>query len=156
MELSGPLIAQCSTWLTIVSKLFGSRMQILLEPHNVTAGQFSILHHITRTQGEGAGGIRISDIAAAVEVEQPAVTKTIAKFQVMGLVEIVPSPKDKRAKLVTATPAAGALIGKIYQDIGPDLMQVFSAVDTDQIEAFLASLKQLGQWLDQNRLDQRR
>lgn len=149
MELNGPLIAQCSTWLTIVSKLFGTRMQVLLEPHNVTAGQFSILHHVTRAQGAS----RISDIAAAVEVEQPAVTKTIAKFQVMGLVEIVPSKTDKRAKLVSATPAASALIGQIYQDIGPDLMQVFSAVDGDQIEALLASLKQLGQWLDDNRLE---
>lgn len=148
--LTGSLVAECSTWLTIVAKLFGTRMQVLLEPHDLTQGQFSILHHIARQPpGQGA---RISDIAAAVEVEQPAVTKTIAKFQIMGLVEIVASPKDKRAKLVTATPAAGQLLGKIYQDIGPDLMKVFGAVNADEVEKFAVQLKQLGQWLDANRL----
>jgi len=148
--LTGPLVAECSTWLTIVTKLFGTRMQVLLEPHDLTQGQFSILHHIVR-QPPGQG-VRISDIAAAVEVEQPAVTKTIAKFQVMGFVETVASPKDKRAKLVIAKPEAGMLLGKIYQDIGPDLMQVFGAVDADGIVEFVAQLKQLGQWLDANRL----
>lgn len=149
-SLTGPEVAECSTWLTIVAKLFGTRMQLLLEPHDLTQGQFSILHHITR-QPPGQG-VRISDIAAAVEVEQPAVTKTIAKFQIMGLVESIASPKDKRAKLVTATPAAGMLLGKIYQDIGPDLMKVFGAIDAGEVRMFTAQLKQLGQWLDANRL----
>lgn len=149
-SLTGPMVAECATWLTIVTKLFGTRMQTLLEPHDLTQGQFSILHHIARHPPDR--GIRISDIAAAVEVEQPAVTKTIAKFQLMGLVEIVSSPKDKRAKLVTATPKAGILLGKIYEDIGPDLMQVFSAVDGEAFTQFVGQLKQLGQWLDANRL----
>jgi len=149
-SLTGPMVAECATWLTIVTKLFGTRMQTLLEPHDLTQGQFSILHHIARQPPDK--GLRISDIAAAVEVEQPAVTKTIAKFQLMGLVEIVSSPKDKRAKLVTATPAAGMLLGTIYKDIGPDLMQVFGAVDSETLTQFIAQLKQLGQWLDTNRL----
>lgn len=148
------MVAECSIWLSIVSKLFGSRMQILLEPHGLTPGQFSILHHVSRQQLEG--GSRISDIAAAVEVEQPAVTKTIAKFRNLGLVDIVASATDKRAKLVLAKPAAGALLGKIYQDIGPDLFLVFDSIDTGDIEQFAQQLKQLGQWLDKNRLNARR
>lgn len=153
-HLTGPLVAECSTWLTIVSKLFGTRMQLLLEPHGLTPGQFSILHHILR-QPSGKG-CRISDIAAAVEVEQPAVTKTIAKFQNMGLVEITASTSDKRAKLITAGPAAGALLGQIYQDIGPDLLNAFTSIGADDIQQFTALLKQLGTWLDQNRLDAKR
>lgn len=149
-KLTGPLIAECSTWLSIVSKLFGTRMGVLLEPHNLTQGQFSILHHITRQRI--AGGSRVSEIAAAVEVEQPAVTKTLAKFQNMGLVEIVASKTDKRSKLVSATPAADQLLGAIYQDIGPDLHTVFSALDDDAIAIFAQQLKQLGLWLDANRL----
>jgi DNA-binding MarR family transcriptional regulator len=128
-------------------------MQLLLEPHGLTPGQFSVLHHILRQSPEK--GCRISDIAAAVEVEQPAVTKTIAKFQNMGLVDIVVSATDKRAKLVTAKPDAGALLGQIYQDIGPDLLAVFNSIGADDIEQFTALLKQLGGWLDQNRLDGR-
>ncbi len=150
-QLTGPMIAECSTWLTIVSKLFGTRMQVLLEPHGLTSAQFSILHHVAR-QGQDAG-TRISDIAAAVEVEQPAVTKTMAKFQNMGLVEITNSKTDKRAKMVSAKPAAGILLGEVYQDIGPDLYQVFDTIGTEDIEQFTQLLKQLGQWLDANRIN---
>ena len=153
-KLTGPMVAECSTWLSIVSKLFGTRMGVLLEPHGLTQGQFSILHHIVR-QGSDSGS-RVSEIAAAVEVEQPAVTKTLAKFKNMGLVEMTTSPRDKRAKLVKATPQAGPLLGKIYEDIGPDLFQVFSALEVSEVERFTQQLKAVGQWLDTNRLSSQR
>lgn len=148
-KLNGPLIAECATWLSIVSQLYSSRMNTLLEPHGLTLGQFSILHHIARQRIGGRN--RVSDIAAAVEVEQPAVTKALAKFQNMGLVEILASPSDKRAKIVTAKPKAAEFLESIHKDIGPDLFRTFSALDADGIEDFVAQLKLLGQWLDQNR-----
>lgn len=149
-DLTGPLIAECSTWLSIVSKLFNTRMGVLLAPHGLTPAQFSILHHVTRQRLDG--GHSISQIAAAVEVEQPAVTKTMTKFQNMGLVQITSHPSDKRSKLVQATPKAGKLLGDIYQDIGPDLFGVFNSLNGSDIAGFAAQLKTLGQWLDKNRL----
>lgn len=152
-KLSGPVIAECATWLSIVSKLFHTRMSALLTPHQLTPGQFSILHHITRQRLDG--GHRISEIAAAVEVEQPAVTKTITKFQNLGLVEITPHHSDKRSKVVRATFRAEELLGTIHKDIGPDLFSVFNSLDGSDVEAFAADLRTLGTWLDKNRLDQR-
>lgn len=148
--LTGPLIAECSTWLSIVSKLFNTRMSVLLAPHQLTPSQFSILHHVTHQRLEG--GHTISQIAAAVEVEQPAVTKTITKFQNMGLVEIEANSSDKRSKLVRATSKADRLLGTIYQEIGPDLFKVFDSLNGSDIATFAAQLKTLGQWLDKNRL----
>lgn len=148
--LTGPLVAECSIWLSIVGKLFATRMGVLLEPHGLTPSQFSILHHVTRQRLPG--GHSITQIAVAVEVEQPAVTKTIAKFQNLGLVTIAGHPSDKRSKLVQATAAADALLGTIYQDMGPDLFKVFESLNGSDIAAFAAQLKTLGQWLDQNRL----
>jgi DNA-binding MarR family transcriptional regulator len=149
-QLSGPIIADCSTWLSIVSKLFNTRMHVLLAPHGLTPAQFSILHHVSRQLLEG--GQSISKIAAAVEVEQPAVTKTMAKFENLGLVEIEAHPSDRRSKLVHATPKADKLLGTIYQDIGPDLFAVFGSLDGTDVENFAAQLKLLGHWLDKNRL----
>lgn len=148
--LTGPLIADCSTWLSIVSKLFNTRMGILLAPHKLTPSQFSILHHVTLQRLEG--GRSISQIAAAVEVEQPAVTKAIIKFQNMGLVKIDVYPADKRSKLVRATSEADRLLETIYQEMGPDLFNVFYSLNGSDIETFAAQLKTLGQWLDKNRL----
>ena len=147
---TGPLIADCSTWLSIVSKLFNTRMGVLLTPHGLTPAQFSILHHVTRPRLDGDHSI--SSIARSVEVEQPAVTKTIAKFQNLGLVQIAVHPTDKRAKLVKTTPEAHKLLGVIYQDIGPDLYTVFNSLDGTDIESFAGQLKTLGTWLDKNRL----
>ena len=146
----GPLVAECATWLSIVSQLFGTRMSQLLKPHGLTLGQFSILQHITR-QKSGTGS-RISEIAAAVEVGQPAVTKAVAKFQNMGLVEISASALDGRSRMVAAKPAAPALLGEIYKDIGPELLKTFSALDPEAIGDFARQLKVLGTWLDKNRL----
>jgi len=149
-KLDLPLMGECATWLSIVSQLFGNRMAQLLEPHGMTLGQFSILHHIVKP--ELKGGMRISDIASAVEVGQPAVTKAIAKFETLGLVELEPDLLDKRVKTVIAKPEATQLLNHIKVAIGPDLYQTFSSIDEEMITDFATSLKQLGSWLDENRL----
>ena len=97
--------------------------------------------------------MRISDIADAVEVGQPAVTKAVAKFQAMGLVDLEDDLLDRRAKTVIAKPKALQLLNHIRVAIGPDLFQVFSSVDDAAISSFAASLKQVGSWLDNNRLE---
>lgn len=149
-QLTGPLVAEIATWLSIVSQLYSTRMEALLRPHGLTLGQFSILHHIARQRIEG--GNRISDIAAAVEVQQPAVTKAVAKFSVMGLVEIEQDSSDKRARSVIARPEAAQLLDTIYKGIGPDLFGVFQSIDEDHRESFAEQLRHLGKWLDQNRI----
>lgn len=148
-NLTGPLVAECATWLSITCQLFGNRMEALLKPHGLTLGQFSILHHIIRKRIEGEN--RISDIAAAVEVKQPAVTKAIRKFAAMGLVEIRDDNSDRRAKAIIAKPEGAILLDNIYKSIGPDLFQVFGSIDDDQIAMFTQQLQNLGKWLDQDR-----
>ena len=149
-KLTGPLVSECATWLSIVSQLYGTRMDALLEPHGLTLGQFSILHHLLRQRSRG--GSRISDIAAAVEVGQPAVTKALAKFRNLRLVDVAENPTDRRSRIVTVRPEAVALLDNIHKDIGPELFRTFSAIDADEIERFSKALKQLGKWLDRNRL----
>ena len=153
-KLTGPLVFECAMWLSIVSQLFGTRMTILLEPHGLTPGQFGILHHIVRQRSRG--GSRISDIAAAVEVGQPAVTKTLAKFRNMDLVDFAESPTDRRSKIVTARDEAAALLDRIHRNIEPELFRTFGAIDADEIERFAKTLKTLGRWLDGNRLRSQR
>lgn len=150
-NLTGPLVAECATWLSIISQLFGNRMESLLKPHGLTLGQFSILHHIARQRIQG--GNRISDIAAAVEVKQPAVTKAISKFRAMGLVEVRDDSSDRRAKSVIAKPEAALLLDTIYKSIGPDLFRVFQSIDDEQIVMFAQQLQHLGKWLDRDRLE---
>ncbi len=125
-------------------------MNTLLKPHGLTLGQFSILHHIARRKLPG--GNRVSDIAAAVEVGQPAVTKALYKFQAMGLVELEEGQFDKRSTHVIARPEALKLLDTIHKDIGPDLFRTFASVGDEGAVILAGLLKQLGAWLDENRL----
>ena len=149
-KLSGPIVAEYATWLSIVSQLFSVRMNTLLNPHNLTLGQFSILHHVARRQS--SDGNRVSDIAAAVEVGQPAVTKALQKFQAMGLVDLEISQSDKRSTLVVVRPAAAELMDAVHRDIGPDLFRAFASLGDEEAAQFAELLKRLGKWLDKNRL----
>ncbi|MGG7565907.1 MarR family winged helix-turn-helix transcriptional regulator [Rhodovulum sp. DZ06] len=144
------MIGECSTWLSIVGQLFGARMGKLLEPHGLTMGQFSVLHHLVRRRD--GGGERVSDIAAAVEMGQPAVTKTLAKFETMGLVRMTPDPKDQRARRIEATEKGAALLEEIRQAMGPDLAQVLGRYPPEELARFTETLVDLGRWLDRNRL----
>jgi len=143
-------IAENATWLSIVSQLFSARMSTLLKPYGLTLGQFSILHHIARKKL--SGGNRVSDIAAAVEVGQPAVTKALHKFKAMGLVEFEYSPSDKRSTHVVVRLEASKLLDMIHKDIGPDLFRTFASLGDEEAVHFAKLLKQLGTWLDKNRL----
>ncbi len=148
-KLDPRLVGECATWLSIVSQLFSTRMSQLLKPYGMTLGQFSILHHIARQKLKG--GARISDISMAVEVGQPAVTKAVGKFEIMGLVELVGSTEDKRSKFVVAKSASRELLDDIRMGIGPELSQIFSAIEESRIDAFVTDLKGLANWLDTNR-----
>lgn len=140
---------ECATWLSIVSQLYGTRMARLLEPHGMTPAQFNILHHLARADREQ--GTRISDIAAAVEVNQPAVTKAIAKFEAMALVTLRDDADDKRAKRVTATQGTDALLSKIHSSLTPELAQMFEIFGAEELAQFSRTLQRLGQHLDQMR-----
>ena len=145
-----PVVARSALWLSIVSQLFSNRLSTLLKPHGLTVGQFGILNHIVR-QGS-AGAERVSDIAAAVEVNQPAVTKALFKFQAMGLVHFVDNQNDRRSKSVVPNLKASELLSLIYQDLKPDLSEAFGAIGDEDIEQFAEMLERFGKWLDKNRL----
>ena len=144
------LLREGTTWLSIVSQLFTSRTNRLLEPHGMTLVQFSILNHLARRRvGEGD---RISDIADAVEALQPAVTKIIAKFERLGMVEVFQKAGDKRSKHVRISDKGNEILIETQKALGPELARIFSSLEPDEMESLVDLLQKLGIWLDKNRL----
>lgn len=142
-------VGEAATWLSVVSLLYGSRIESLLARHGLTFGQLSILHHIARP--EIAGGSRISEIAASVALKQPAVTKAVAKFVEKGWLRMDVAEHDQRARRVTVTPRGLQALNDMHRDMSPDLARVFGHFKPEALEIFVSHLKQLGIWLDQNR-----
>lgn len=136
--------------LSILCQLFSSRMAALLEPHGLTPAQFGILNHIARP--DLRDGTRISDIAQAVEVRQPAVTKTVAKFEAAGLVRLTPSATDQRTKLIKITQTGTDQLIDIQKSIGPGLAGLFANIPEAELAQFNQTAGKLIGWLDTNRL----
>lgn len=157
MQIDNQALREGSIWLSIVSQLFSNKMNRLLEPHDLTLVQFSILNHLFRQEigkreaGQPIEGQRISDIANAVEAMQPAVTKIVAKFERFGWVTTRTGSRDRRAKRVMLTDKGSRDLIEIQKSIGPQLGAVFMALEGEELEAFIASLKKIGKFLDENR-----
>lgn len=140
--------------LSIVSQLFTARMGKHLEKLGFTVAQFGILNHIARVQSEGkaTAGVRILDIADAVEVHQPAVSKTVMKFAGMGLVTVAEDPEDKRSRLVLLSPAGFQALADARKSFQSDLLAWRAEWKPAEAEELVATMRRLGSWLDRNRL----
>ena len=59
------------------------------------------------------GPQRMVDLVAAVESDAPSMTRSVARLERAGLVTRRPSPTDRRAMIVEATPASLELRAKV-------------------------------------------
>lgn len=149
MDKKQQQIIQLATAFGIASQLYSTRMNQLLSQHDLTIAQFGLLNHLLRLSHKEH---TITELTAALEINQPGVTKIIKKLSQSGLVASKPSKTDSRKKLITLTQTGAQTVQTIMQTIGPDIMSWFDDWEFDELEAFTQHLQKLGRWLDENRL----
>lgn len=148
MPPSGQLMMQ----LSILSQLFSTRMNKRLAKQGFTLSQLSILSHVAR-HSAAQDTQTISQISDAVEVLQPAVTKTIARFEKLKLVEVAPDPNDARVRRVKITPEGGQKLGALIGEMRPDAAAWQAVWSAEEIGKMQQEVGRLNAWLDANRLD---
>lgn len=116
-------IIQLGTALGITNQLYTTRMAKLLGNHDLTIAQFSLLNHLLRLSHKEH---TISELTAALEINQPGVTKIIKKLSQQDLVAVKPSEEDSRKKLITLTQEGARSVQSILMSIGPDIMDWFA------------------------------
>jgi DNA-binding MarR family transcriptional regulator len=62
---------------------------------------------------ERHGPMTPSELAARERIQRPTATRVLARLADEGLVERTPDPQDRRSALVSATPAARALLAEM-------------------------------------------
>ncbi len=125
--------------LGIVSQLYAGLIERLLAPHGLTWPQFTVLVHLARR----SGAARISDIAAATGLTQPAVTKMVQKFAALGWVETGRDSTDQRNRPLALTARGRATVATIQQGFGPAFAALtagFAPTDLARLTADLARL----------------
>ncbi len=143
-------IRKTTTSLGILTQLYQNRMNQLLAPHELNTAHFALLNHLARHTEHPH---TLSDLTAAMELNQPAVSKVINKFAKAGWVSVEKDQQDSRKKWVAITPLGNQLVINVLKEIGPDVAQWFAGWQEDEIEQFGKYMQRLVGWLDTNRLD---
>jgi DNA-binding MarR family transcriptional regulator len=77
------------------------------------------------------GPARVTAMAAAASIGQPAMTELVQRLERQGLVTRVDDPGDGRAALVTITDAGRALLDNQRRDRRDRLAELFTALPAD-------------------------
>ena len=119
-------------------------MTRMLERHDLTYPQFTLLMHLSRRSEPS----RVSDLAAAVDLTQSAVTKVIQKFTRMGLVDVLRDTADQRNRPVRVTPAGIARVIEVQRGFGPVFQSMLDGWTPDEVGRLTADLARITRWLD--------
>lgn len=137
--------------LGIVTAQFQALLERRLTAFDLTPPQLNVLSHIARH-----GPCRVTDIARAVEVGQPAVTKMVTKFERLGWLEQRPDDTDRRVRAVALTPGGFAHLGRIQGGLMPELPAQLAAFSPDDLDQLTLLLRRMMGALDaMRRLDDR-
>ena len=135
-------------WVGIIHQLSTTRANQLLRDIPLPWPQFVMLSHLTKRPDEARTVMRI---AAALQQNQPAVSKTLAALMARGAVRMAENPADARSKLVRLTPQGRQLYDAAVVRLMPYVGQAFDGWTDPEIAQLFALLDRLKIWLDENR-----
>jgi DNA-binding MarR family transcriptional regulator len=102
----------------------------------------------------GRGGDRAAALAARAGITRQSMGEVIRELVGLGILEMVPDPTDRRAKLVRYTEEGLALAEAGFRHIGEvdqRLADEFDAAELELVRTFLGRLVEI---LDEDRLDE--
>lgn len=104
-------------------------------PTGLGPGSVSAMVTVVRS-----GPIRLGDLAAREDVAPPTLTRIVANLEDCGFVLRSPDPADRRASLLTATPAAHDLVAGINGVRVQTLLRRLAALAEAEREQLLAAV----------------
>ncbi|NJL51670.1 MAG: winged helix-turn-helix transcriptional regulator [Hydrococcus sp. SU_1_0] len=120
----------------------------MMAESNLPLPQFTMLNHFKRNP---ASGHTITQLAAAFQANQPAITKTVQHLVKKGYLDIQVSKEDKRVKYHFITEAGVEAHQKAIACILPDAQLIFAEWSVEEVETLHQSLFRLKNWLDDHR-----
>jgi MarR family transcriptional regulator, transcriptional regulator for hemolysin len=110
-------------------RIAGSGMEL-------TPGEVRLLAQAAR-----AGTVRQSVLAERIGVEAMTVSSYVDRLEARGLIERLPDPSDRRAKLIALTDAADAVLDQVKVFADEARRQAAQSVDPEEWAVMLKVLK---------------
>lgn len=133
--------------LGILGQLFQTRVSALLAPSDLTYSQFMLLSHLRRS-----GGGTIGEIADAIEINQPGVTKIVGRLRARSLVSTTPDAADGRRRHIQLTEQGARALDAALAALGDDVGDWFRDWSANDLSSFAEQTERLVSWLDGHRI----
>jgi DNA-binding MarR family transcriptional regulator len=141
-------LRQILIWIGVANQLTTTRFDRLTIARNLPLPQFTMLNHFSRDPQQR---YTITQLTAAFQANQPAMTKTVQHLLEKGYLDVEVSQEDKRVKFHSITAAGLEAHQKAIGQIEPDAQLIFAEWSTEEIETLYESLFRLKNWLDERR-----
>lgn len=130
--------------LAIVHQLMTTRLNRALRPLGLTMTHTSLLLHLTGHPD----GCTIGELADAMEVNQPAVSKTVKTLADRGAVSVHADPADARRRTIRLTQEGGGLIARAMQAMHPEATLGLADLDDERLDTLIELLSTVRARLD--------
>ena len=104
------------------ARALARRFDVALKPAGLTSGQFSLLMSLNRPEPPQLGSV-----ATLLAMDRTTLTANLKPLERKGFVEIVPDPKDRRARRLRLTSEGRAAL----RDGTPIWIRVHAAIETE-------------------------
>jgi DNA-binding MarR family transcriptional regulator len=136
------------TWIGIIEQLSRTAAERALAELDMSFPEFSMLNHFSHGRPPEK---TITGIAAAMQQNQPAVTKTAAKLIARGYVDARPNGKDGRSKILTLTETGRAAHEAAVAFLAPLIERAMEGWSDGEMADLFRHLDRLKTWMDANR-----
>ncbi|MFZ3034953.1 MAG: MarR family transcriptional regulator [Parvibaculum sp.] len=117
-------------------------------PEGLSLAGFSVLNHFVRLELKSSTP---TELASAFQVTKGAMTNTLHRLELSGLVSVTRNPQDGRGKIIRITPKGIKARTQSIEAIIPTLATTGAAIPGKEATSALPFLKKLRIFLDENR-----
>lgn len=120
------------------ARALARRFDQALRPLGLTNSQFSLMMSLNRPQPAPMG-----PVANLLAIDQTTLTAALKPLQRRGWVEILPNPRDRRARLLSLTPSGKAVLAEavpIWERTHAEVEERLPDGDADRLRRDLLAL----------------
>lgn len=120
--------------LYVMIRLFTKTLNDNISSYGIYSSEWTVLNYLIHHDG-----LLQTEIAAALEIEPAAISKTLGKMEKKGLIT-KSFQQDKREKYISLTPAAKELFPKLAAAVRNHRERALSSIPQEQLQSMLKTI----------------